>query len=233
MQVEKRPFGIVLFLLYIINIFIFLIAGLYVLDLVVKYLHFLNYISPSLIKYYFAMMPVDIIAFGFDLVIIYFLLSARKVIKDRVSGGSKLLNASLLSAVFVYLLKFIFLNLFIYFSVVPVVKDYHFMVMFKFVFVRLTLFLFIYPAFGLLMQYAKSVTWYFGHNYKGLYAFKSSFHLPLGTYFNIVGRVSFVVFVIFSALFLPYISVNFKVLVSLLSGAGAFYWLFIPKKELD
>ena len=70
-----------------INIFIFMMLCMYVLDVAVKYLHFLNYMSPALTKYYLTMLPIDMITLFFDLLIVYFLLSARKVINERVLGG--------------------------------------------------------------------------------------------------------------------------------------------------
>ena len=106
MQIEKKPFGIVRVLTYFINALLFFMVALYLLDFGLKYFHFLNDLSPILIQYYASMFPIDLIAFCFDILIIYFLYSARKIILDRVLGGSGKLNAALLSAFFVYFFKY-------------------------------------------------------------------------------------------------------------------------------
>ncbi|MEI7942070.1 MAG: hypothetical protein WCH76_02750 [Candidatus Riflemargulisbacteria bacterium] len=230
MQIEKKPFGAVRIFSYFINALIFLILAIYFFDFVIKYFNFLNYFSPILIQYYAAMVPIDLIAFCFDFCIVYFLFSARKVISDRVLSGAGKLNAALLSAFFVYLLKFIFLNIFVYLKFMPLVNDLHFFLLYKAFFARLIVFFVVYLIYSMLLEYSKSVKWYFGNNYNGFYKFKDSFYFPFSKYLKFLGKIYLVILIFFAFLVLPIVLIEVKLIISLLFGLSSLYLLFFRKK---
>jgi hypothetical protein len=231
MQIEKRPFGAVRVFSYIINALLFLILAVYFFDFVIKYFNFLNYFSPILIQYYAAMVPIDLIAFCFDFFIIYFLFSARKVISDRVLSGAGKLNAAILSAFFVYLLKFIVLNIFVYLKFMPMVNDLHFFLLYKAFFVRLIVFFVVYLVFSMLLEYSKSVKWYFGNNYKGFYQLKDSFYFPFSRYLKVLGKLFMVIVIFFAFLVLPIVLLEVKLIISLLFGLCSLYLLFFKNRQ--
>lgn len=231
MQIEKKPFGAVRIFTYLINTILFFILAIYFLDFSIKYFNFLNYFSPILIQYYSAMFPIDLISFIFDFMIVYFLYSAKRVIKDRVLGGACMLNAAILSAFFVFLLKFIFLNIFVYLRIMPIADDLHFLLLYKAFLFRLIVFFAVYLIYSMVLEYSKSVKWYFGNNYKGFYKFKDSFYFPFSKYFKVIVKLGLVIILLFACLILPISFLEIKLIISLLVGLSVLYLLFFKKKK--
>jgi len=228
---EKKPFGVVRLFSYSINALIVLMLSVYFFDFVIKYFYLLRYFSPILINYYLAMLPIDIFAFCFDVLIIYFLFSAKKVISARTLGGAGKLSAAVLSAFFLYLLKFIFLNVFVYIKFIPMATQGYFPLLYKAFVLRLMIFFVFYLIFSMSLEYSKSIKWYFGHNYKGFYQLKDSFHLAFVNYLTIVGKIFLVVLAVFLFLFLPTQFLLVKLVLSLLIGIGSSYLLFFRSKK--
>jgi hypothetical protein len=229
MQMDKRPYGIVLILFYLINITLFGLIGVYFLDFGLRYFNLISNLSTLLIDYYIAMLPLDLIVFLFDVFIIYFLFSARKVIADRVLGGAGMVISALLSAVFVYFLKFIFLNVFIYFQLIPVVGKYHFFLLYKALLFRMMVFLVGFLVLSMFMEYSKSVKWHFGYNYKGLYKLKESFYFSFAAFYLSLLKVSVVLLPFIVTVLLPF-GWQIKIFLSIFFSAIVTYFLFFRKR---
>lgn len=204
--------------------------GVYLYDIASRYYFFLLYPSPILVNYYLSMLPIDVSAFVFDAIIIYFLFSARRIILDRVLGGAGNLSAVVLTAYVFYLLKFIFLNIFVFLSLVPFENQMHFFLLYQAFIFRLMVFFFAYLAFALSLEYSKSVKWYFGQNYKGIFSIKRTLYYPINKYLLLIAKVFLAVIALNVALFFP-IEIYAKVMISLLFVAGTVFLLFFKKKK--
>lgn len=230
MQIEKKTFGIVRLFSYIINFLIIWMMLLYLFDFGVKYFNLVTSFSPIIINYYMFFLPLDISSLFFDVFILYFLFSARKVVVDRVLSGAGKFVSAILSAFFVYLLKFLFVNFFVYFRFISIIDDVQIYYLFNSFLLRLLLFFVFYLIFAFIIEHSKSVRWYFGNNYRGLYDFKGGFYLSFKKYLLSFLKIVFMVLLLFFPVLILGKSMILKLVVSLLLGFLSTYFLFFKKK---
>jgi hypothetical protein len=219
MKLEKKPFGIIQIFYFLIILTISIFGLLYLSEFFLLY--------SSLLGLYNKQTNIILLLFTipFDFFIFYFLFSAYYIIKKRMLNGAITFHSCIVSAWLIYIIRFLSISLlFISFNSFNTYKAFSAYIN------LLIIFSVFYIFFSLSMHYSRTVKWFFGSNYKGLYSWKKSYYLPFKDYFFNFYKIILIslIFLFFS--FLPLYAV-IKVFLSILFSGITFYILFTKNKR--